>query len=161
MYDILDSFNTEADFYEMNPQLFRFKPTPSNVMWAIALLELPKSKYASFRLADRKLLIASDFLHDDKFNWDSYAFVIKEFTNFALTDKQMLLRTWRNKLHERNTYLEETPYDDSSADSLDKILGNTPRLWDQLRKCEKDVLDEEEVRTLGGAQPSLKEQGLI
>lgn len=68
MYDILDSFNTDADFYEVNPQLFRFKPTPSEVMWAIALLELPKSKYSNFRPEDRRLLIASDFLKDPKFD---------------------------------------------------------------------------------------------
>ncbi len=32
MYDILDSFSTEADFYKVNPQLFIFQPTPSKVM---------------------------------------------------------------------------------------------------------------------------------
>ena len=78
---ILNNFDTESNFWKINPQLVfpkefsnlrgkdksRDKKISSKIMWGIALLLDPDSKFSNIPFNDRKKMIARDYLQE---KWD-------------------------------------------------------------------------------------------
>jgi hypothetical protein len=73
---ILNGFDTDINFWKANPQLkipqpfadilstdkSKTKSKSSQIMWAIALLVDPESKFSNISLKNRKKMIGEDFL---------------------------------------------------------------------------------------------------
>ena len=83
---ILEGFDTDVNFWKLHPQLkvplpfasiykedkSKSKSKSSQIMWAIALLVDPDSKFSNISYPTRKDIIAKDHLKDEKFDWGKY-----------------------------------------------------------------------------------------
>lgn len=175
---LLTTFETEANFWKLNPQLLipeplaklykqdksKDKNDSSRIMWAICLYIDPseENKFRNFPEKDRKELIISDYLQDSKFKFESYKDITDWYSKNMLSNVERALISWRNKLTERETFIMSTVYTLESADALDKIMANTDKLFNQLERVEKQYVKEQiDSKDKGGKEASLSDKGLI
>ena len=173
---ILNNFETNNNFWKVNKQLdipeefesFRYndrsrdKEESSKIMWAIALLLDPDSKFKRLRLQDRKTLIAKDFLKNEKFQWEKYKDITTFYEKLILTPAQRQLMIWEQKLDEKTELMSVTTYDLDNAEMLEKLLASNSKLFTELERI-KDQLEREDDggKTQGGSEESAVEKGLI
>jgi hypothetical protein len=67
---------------------------------------------------------------------------------------------WEQTLHERDDFISTVPYNLDTFEAKDKMLANTPKLWDQYESI-LDRLTKEQGSTHGDIEESLSEKGLI
>jgi hypothetical protein len=172
---LIDNFNNKANFWVVNPQLTTLgvfkrlydedsskqKEDSSKAMWSIAFYTDSKSKYINMPDEDRKKLIASDY-YDPNFNDPLTKELITFYKDTQLTQPERSLLNLFSKLQERDAFLADTPYTIDNAESLDRILSNTKKLYDLYEKIKED-LDKETltVTNRGGSLPSLTDSGEI
>lgn len=169
MTDILNTFDTDTNFFEVNPQLkIPFQPLlkdiedPSRYMWSVALHLHPDSKFANTEQDYRKELIVSDYYPEMDFTSPPYEAVSTLFNTLCLSKPQRFLVEWQTKLEERAKFIASLPYNENTYELLDAMMSKTERMWKQYMNCLQDVEDERaKSHTFGGAQESLTEQGLI
>jgi hypothetical protein len=175
-YGILNNFSLESDFWEENehfliyPEFKEFhrrdksrgKKNSSQMMWAIALLVHPKSKFKDGSYQDRVDLITDDYL-DVKYDWvEKYEELIEKFKQVGMTRIQRIAMEWGDKLDERMIFLTSLPYNLETVDQLDKAMANTGKIWDIYQKCLADLNEEESKgHVQGGGEESASEQNLI
>lgn len=161
---LINNFDPSLDFWKSNPQLkilfSDYSKTPSEVMWAVMLYCHPDSKLFNESPLDRTRIIDKDYL-SKPLDWKKYSDLIKFTEQKVLTKAQKLLRTWEQKLHERDDLIASVPYDLSTYEALDKMLAVTPKLWDQYFSILKLLQAEEETHVRGDQEESLTEKGLI
>lgn len=173
---ILATFETQSNFWKLNPQLTiifnelyssdksKDKVKSSQLMWAIALLLDPsdENQFRNYPIEDRKILIAEDFLKEEKFNWDIHKELINKFTVTQLSLAEKSLNNWYAKLQERDELIANTPYTLDNSTDLDKMLANTDKLYSQYERVKKDYEKEKLTETnKGGSVASLSDKGLI
>ncbi len=81
------------DFFEQNPQLLAIssfakmskRKDGSKLMWAVFLIEDPKSKFFQRPEQSRRDLIANDFLGDASFNWGDLHQVILDYNENCIS----------------------------------------------------------------------------
>lgn len=175
-YGILNNFSLSANFWEENehfliyPEFREFhkndkskkKKNSSQMMWAIALLVHPKSKFKDSSYKDRITLISEDYL-DVKYEWtEKYENLIERFKQIGMTRVQRIAMEWGDKLDERTEFLTSVPYNLETVDQLDKAMANTGKIWDIYQRCLADLADEESKgHVQGGGEESAAEQNLI
>ena len=173
---ILNSFDTKDNFWKVNKQLvipeefesFRYndrskdKDESSKIMWAIALLLDPDSRFKRLKLQDRKSLIAKDFLKNEKFTWDKYRDIILLYEKLILTPAQRQLMIWEQKLDEKTELMSVTTYDLDNAEILEKLLSSNSKLFGELERIKEQLEREEDGGVVkGGSQESATEKGEI
>lgn len=173
---ILNNFETNNNFWKVNKQLsipeefesFRYndrsrdKEESSKIMWAIALLIDPDSKFKRLRLQDRKILIAKDFLKNEKFQWEKYKDIITFYEKLILTPAQRQLAELESKLDERTEFLNNTPYNEESYEMIEKIRKNTSDWYNDLERIKDQLEREDEIGVVqGNALESASETGII
>ncbi len=164
MYNILNSFDYDRDFFEANPQLkIIFPDISSKIMWAIALLHHPESKFKSDTYEVRKSIIINDWLGDPDFDFEDEKLqpTIEKFVSRCLTKKQRILNDWEEKLDERTALLKTIPYTVDTLEFLDKAKVQSTKLWEGYMKALKDVEEEMAVYITGNSVESATESGLI
>ena len=161
---LLNNFDTSSNFWESNPQMkilfaeeFKKKVSSSH-MWGLFLYAHPSSKLYNESPSIRKSIILKDFAKDLAF--DDYKETLSKIERFVLTKAEKLLSTWERKLHERDEFINEQQYSIETYDILDKMLGVTPKLWDQYFSILKQ-LSEESSKTFGDVEESLIEKQII
>ena len=172
---ILDSFDTDVNFWKVHPQLkvplpfasiykedkSKSKSKSSQIMWAIALLADPDSKFSNISYNTRKDMIAKDYLKDTKFDWDSYKEAIHFYETTLITPAKRQLMVWNKKMDEKTLYLDTLTYEDN-ADTIEGLLKTNVKLFEDYERLLK-LVDKEnnEGSTKGGAEESASEKGLI
>lgn len=89
----------DKDFWEQNPELKYFNCTRqlieqvgplvgSSIMWAVYLTESPESKYYPMDLAERRNIIATNYLKIPDFDWDKYDYLIADFPDISMSKVQ-------------------------------------------------------------------------
>jgi hypothetical protein len=170
--NILNNFSIDADFWEVNPQLkvafsgIAKKRNSSKIMWAMALVFHPDSKFSNTSLEYRIKTVQEDYLKKVVVDWDDYKEEIEKFQHLTMTKAQRTLYNWEMELEKRAAFLSAIDYDISTDFTLiefkEKLLASTEKLWKQLRTCMKDVQDETaKSQTKGGAVKSASEEGTI
>lgn len=165
MIPLLTSFDPFSDFYQTNPQLkIIFKSeyenkVPSSHMWALFLYAHPESKFYDESPSTRKELIFRDFLHQDSsFSWDDYESTILTIEEKCLTKAQRALMRWEKALHDRDDFFASIPYSESTYELKDKMLANTPKLWDQFQAVQTLLAKEQASKTHGDLEESFLEK---
>jgi len=175
MSKVLNNFNLESNFWKVNPQLtIPFKELmkrdkqkdfnrSSKILWAIALLVDPASKFINTSEGRRKELIEQDFIKSEtKFNWTKYKPEIELYRELALSKAERFLINWEQKLEERDGFIASLKYDENTYELLDKMLKETKKMWDQYQSCLKDVEDEGlKSQVQGGAELSVSDKGIL
>lgn len=170
---VLNSFNFKNDFWKENPLLeipmkdfqsqVKDPKEQSRIMWAIALIHSPESKYANLPPSQREALIKMDYLNDEEFDFSPYKKTIEKFVELCTTPAQRLMGSWYRKYEERQQFIDETPYNENTFDMLEKLIGNTDKFWKQYQAIKKEVEAEEAAQEIvhGGATLSLSDKKLI
>lgn len=149
---LLTNFDIEKHFWREYPQFkilspfkelykvdkSRDKVHSSQKMWAIAFICDPSKNnpYRNLSEADKKILLAQDWLKDSSYDWSELEECVKFYNKCLLTPEQKSIIAWKEKMEERDTFLTNTKYTLENGDKLDKIVANTPKLYDQLKQLE-------------------------
>jgi len=191
MTTITRTFETEENFWEVNPsfltiKLFREfnksdkskkKAKSSQIMWAIAFLIDPHTDNPWKNLADedKRALIKTDYLDIE---WDEYEDLIAEYYNRCLTAAERNLYDMVEKMNERSKFIKGTEYTldhmeemdngrfktvKGTALQLDKMVVDSKKIYEQLEQIQQMVNKEntDGGKTKGGMQESAAEQGLL
>lgn len=173
---ILNNFDIKENFWKTNKQLVipeqfskfkyddrsRDKEESSDIMWAIALLIDPDSKFVRLPLQQRKDIIAKDFLKKPKFDWDKYRDIIELYKKLMLTPAQRQLAIWEEKLDEKTQLMSETKYTIDNAELLEKLLGSNSKLFAELDRIKEQLERDEDLGSVkGGSIESASEIGII
>ena len=153
------SLNTDLNFWDVNP-LFKTisvfkefytkdksakKKDSSKVMWAIALLIDPNdgNPWKNYSEDSKKLLIKTEFLEDEDFDFEDYKELLEEYENRCLTIAEKELVRFERKIVGRGNFIAKTKYtldefnEDTgklikgTADQLDKVMLNTTKINEQ------------------------------
>jgi hypothetical protein len=185
------SFETGDNFWMVHPELkaagaladlhrkdkTRGKDQSSRIAWCIKLIWDRKSIYYGLPEtgSDNKIdLVFTDFYGDKAYykkNKEKILtlrdFYIKLFDTPAIRS----LRNLEEKLHERDTFLKDTEYTlgergdrgylYGTADTLDKMMANTKKLYEQYEESRKAVEQEEAQSTKGDVTQSLSDEGKL
>ena len=173
---LVNNFDTEANFWKINPQLCivdRFKKlysedkskgkdTSSRIMWAIALVYDYHSKFFSLPLEDKHYLMSADVIGDKKFNWKKHQEYIDEYLKLTTTPAIRHLTEWNKKMDERTEYIRSLKYGSDDAEMIDKLMVSTGKLFDELNRLSDMLTKEGEMGIVkGGMVESSGEKGDI
>ena len=176
MSNILENFEIEANFWKMNPQTrvveefatlydedkSKDKASSSQIMWALALLVDPKSKYKELSLKERKSIIATGYLKQPKFNWDNYAKHIDTYKKVNSSAAQRQLDKWSEFMDQKTEYLNTMTYNSDTAEEIEARLLSNGKLFGELQRLSDMLVKEGEEGTVkGGTMESLSEKGEI
>lgn len=173
---IVNNFNTNNNFWDSNPQLkiaedfavlyksdkSKGKEDSSKIMWAIALVYDPKSKYYNLPIKSRKQIIARDYLGDESFNFDEYQQQVSFYTSLTISPARRHLVEWNNKLDEKTEFLVKTRYTGDTWKMIEEMLINNTKLYSELARISESLEKEgEEGVTRGGSSESASETGVL
>jgi len=136
----------------------------SQHMWAIAFYILPQSRIVNYSSEEKTKIIDSD-IATIKLDWKQITELLPEYSNLNLTQVQRSLENWKFKLEERDNFLMKTTYDSLGIDDagkLDKLLADTPKLFEQYAKIQESLKEElNKGINRGGRKESISEQKMI
>ena len=138
------------------------KQDSSKIMWAIFYAFNPESKF--FHYPNKQEVISQSFIKDDGFKWEDYREVIESYKNLVLSDAERALINWNEIMIMRDNSIKELykkAIEESDTDELvkiDKMLANTPKMFEDYKKIKKDF-EEEKVTKKGKTIASLSDSG--
>lgn len=170
-WDFNQQFTVVSPFKELyNSDKSRGKKNSSNIMWAIALCYHPKSDL--YNLGDKEARVF-DMVKDKSFNLEDYEDYIDAFKNACLTQAEKSMVAWDDFMRKRDIFIKSQDFTldhynnegrlkKGTADQLDKMAGNTAKIYSDYLKI-KDKLNEEDqaAKGKGGKNLSLSDSGEI
>ena len=172
---ILEGFDTDVNFWKLHPQLkvplpfasiykkdkSKSKGKSSQIMWAIALLVDPESKFSNISLKNRKKMIGEDFLKEKEFKWEEVQSACQYYEEMLVPPTSRQLSVWKKKMDEKSAFLDSLTYEEDS-ELIEKLLATNVKLFTDYDRLLKMVEKEkDEGSTKGGAIESASETGLI
>lgn len=154
---ILDEFN--KIYYKDKS---KNKQDSSKVLWAIFYAFNPESQF--FHYPNKQEVISQSFIKDPEFKWEDYKDLIEAYKNLVLSDAERALLNWNEIMTMRDNSIKELykkALEDSDTDELvkiDKMLANTPKMFEDYKKIKKDF-EEEKVTKKGKTIASLSDSG--
>lgn len=140
------------------------KTNSSKILWAIYFAYNPESKF--YNIPDKLNILAKDFIKDSKFKWTSVKEIVDLYKSSVLSDAERALVTWGEIITMRDESLKLLykqaieAKDTDELVKLDKMISNTPKLFEDYKKIKKDY-EEEKVTKKGKTIVSLSESGDI
>ena len=140
------------------------KTNSSKILWAIYFAYNPESKF--YNIPDKLNILAKYFIKDSKFKWTSVKEVVDLYKSSVLSDAERALVTWGEIITMRDESLKLLykqaieAKDTDELVKLDKMISNTPKLFEDYKKIKKDY-EEEKVTKKGKTIVSLSESGDI
>jgi len=172
-------YNTDVSFWELYPatakmsafkkmyrkDTARGKPYASKKMWAFAMyVDMSKSNNLhNLPKKEREEIINEDYLGGSaKLDPEGNKEAIEMMAKLLMPRKKAVLKNYLDKLDERAALLEATKYTLENAAELDKLIGNTDKLYDVIAKIETSIEnDEGSGMVKGGRTESISELGEI
>jgi hypothetical protein len=186
-------WNTDENYWLLHPQMKTIKEfkdvfltdkskdkiNSSKLMWAIALYCDPhdQNPWRNINDADRRTLIAEDFLLSPKFDWERSDIkeLIEKYEDLCLTVWEKELVRLERKLSERSDFISSTKYTldeyeenngkvklkKGTATQLDKMMTDTIKIYEQADKIKQMLGKESGGHTRGGAKESAGEKAEI
>ncbi len=154
----------------------------SNLMWFIVLCTDLNSKFYNLPEVgehNKYELLGKDIIGDKNY-YKKYKVKCDELIEFYIklqdTPAKRALREWDQKMIERARFIKETPFTLDSyeynedtgkqvkvagtAETLDKMMGATKKLYDDYERILKSLSETEaDVENLGGGKTSLSDEG--
>ncbi len=172
---VIESWDIQSSFWKQNPQFTTIEPyqtlykedksktkdDSSKHMWAYSLLCDTESKYRQVGYAQRKELIARDYLKDKKFDWTQHQKFIDGWELFK-TPMEKQLEQWKRFIHEKNELMSTMKLTEDNWETIEKMVLSNGKLQDEYDKITKRINQEEDSGiVMGGAVESLIESGVI
>ena len=171
---IVNNFDINSNFWKANPQLIipdafnklyesdKGKDKSSKVMWAIALIYDPASKFFNLPLSERKKIILKDIFKDEKANIDEYKNQISLYEKLTITPAKRQLIEWNRIMDEKSELLRSLKYTTETWEMLEKMLASNTKLYDELNRISESLQKEgQEGVVKGGSVESAAEKGEI
>jgi hypothetical protein len=140
------------------------KQDSSKILWAVFYAYSPESKF--FNYPNKLEVLSKDFIKDSKFKWESIRDLIDAFKNLVLSDAERALINWNEIMVMRDNSIKDLYKQailNSDTDELvkiDKMLANTPKMFEDYKKIKKDY-EEEKTTKKGKTIKSLSDSGEI
>ena len=154
---ILEEFN---NFYSQDKS--KNKEESSRILWAVHYAFHPESKF--FNYPNKLEVLQKDFIKDPKFKWQKISNLTESFKNLVLSDVERALVNWNEIMIMRDNSLKELyklAIEQSDTDELvklDKMLSNTPKMFEDYKKIKRDY-EEEKTTKKGKSISSLSDSG--
>lgn len=176
MMSIVNNFSTDANFWDANPMLklplpfkelydedkSKNKNKSSRIMWAIALVYDPESKFINLPLPTRMLLVRDEFIGDTEFNFEDYLDQRTMYEELVLTPARRQLVEWNRIMDEKSALLRSMRYTKETWEMIEKMLISNVKLYDELERISESLEKEgNEGQVKGGAVESASESKLI
>ncbi len=178
---MIDIFDPSINFWESNPQLTIIEPfknlhksdkskdksKSSLMMYFVAYCYdmSPQNKFRNESLEEKHRIIGEDYCEDiDYFKNNKKVLepIIEKYCHLVDTPALRALRNWNNKIMERDKFISDTPYTMDDAESLDKLMANTAKIYDHYEKVLKMISAESgDSKGKGGYVASLNDEGDI
>jgi len=163
---LLKSFNTNENFWEMNPQFrviqpfkglhnsdkSRGKGKSSKIMWFVAQVadDSKENIFKNVLYEERIQLLSLDFMEEADFfdnNKELLEALIDQYENFHTTPALRALREMNEKLMERAKFIKNTEYTMDSYDMDDRtgkpiLVKGTAKDLDAMMKNTKGIYDQ-------------------
>lgn len=156
------------------------KQQSSLTMWFVALCYDFDSKFFNLDESDRIAIVGKDFCGSESFYSSNKSVIdscIERYVHITDSPAQKALREWNDKMMERARFMKNTVYTADSyemndygkqvlikgnAELLDKMMSNTKKLYDDLKRINEE-LSKEELSAIGkgGRVASLSDSGEI
>lgn len=169
MRNILESYSPGKNFWDENPQFSTINPfkqfnksdksrskvESSNIMWAIALINHPKSDL--YYVSSKEEIVAKNMLSvkdaDIDAFWNKHKELCDAFIDMSLTQAEKSLVSWEKRLKQRDAFLSEQVYtfgyvDDNGIEykdntkSFDDMQSKTAKFYEEYFKIKKELLEE-------------------
>ena len=177
-----DYIKDTDNFWELNPQykyIFsefytkdktKNKNKSSKLMWAIYFRIHPKSEF--YRLPNKDDIIKNKWIKVSSFEWDSIENEQNLFIDTVLSQAEKSLISWDEMMTKRDDFIHSQDftldsYDErgkivkGSADQLDRMLGNTGKLYVEYFKIKKELADDDIKRGKGSKPLSMSDSDEI
>ena len=164
-WDIDNQLSTIGVFKELyEGDKSKKKVDSSLTMWAVAFFAHPDSRLYNLSTSDRKEIIETDVVKREM-NWIKLSIYIDAFRKLNLTQLKRSLEKWKDKLEERDDYLTSLPYKTlelKEATDLDKLIANTPKLFQNYMDIQ-EMVNQEDAKTVNkaGIKESAAEKKLL
>lgn len=136
------------------------KKDSSLFMWAIHLCEHLDSKF--YNHPNKYEIVAEKVLKNKGFKWQKHEELISSYREIVLTDAERALSIWNETMRLRNSSLKQM-YQDALKEKdtdelvkLDKMLSNTPKMFEDYKKIKQDY-EEEKIQKKGKRIKSLSD----
>lgn len=119
------------------------KTKSSKIMWALVLVLHRSSMFVG--VSDPYTEVATSYLKDPKFKWDKYEDAIDKMKDCILTPAEKSLTLWEETVKMRDRFLKKLYIeileegDLKQIELADKILSNTPKMFDDLMKVNEKL----------------------
>jgi hypothetical protein len=156
-YGTLARFEKYSNFWEINPN-YRIVPEfnelwkkdrsenknqSSKKMWYIAFMNdiSVDNTMRNIPQVERKAILLEE-LGIDEINEAELTLAIKRYIELGETPAIKALKAWNDKIEERAKFLSETSYSLDNAETLDKLLSNTPKIYGDYQRVLKELTQE-------------------
>lgn len=131
------------------------------IMWAIWMMEDPDSQIYKMEHSVKEQA-AKDYLAF-KIVWVKYDKYIEAYKTHTMSEKKRQYMDYLEMMKKRHEYLMSLEYNGTNAETVDKLMINSKKIWDELNKIEKEYLTENArgSRAYGGRVESALETGKI
>lgn len=183
---LVNSFEIEKDFWEVNPhlklpKLYRSvydgsaevmkgcgKIGSSKLMWSVSLIWDYDSKFNNYPLIDRRRMVAEEYLEDVNFfrlkGSKGYKVLEDVYNDLQMDSERRYLVMWNTKVDKITSLMEKMVVDRKSVDRVIELMGK----YDDLMR-QKDYIDdrikrkdsEKGLAIRGGGSLGLLESGKI
>ena len=161
------------EFWEVNPEVKftepfstfynkgKSKKETSKIMWAIFLLCDVSSPKMRLRHDEKINDIKKFFLKDESFSFDKYKDLIDAYPKVVMTKIARELKSWNDKIEQRQAYMESIEYGPRTFEMLDKMMVESKKIWDAFSLVKKEFDTQNiETRARGGREESFFEKKL-
>lgn len=174
--NILNNFDTKANFWKTNPQLCITEPLKSfyeadkskdktessTIMWALVLVVDMDSKYFNLPILERRKIIARDYIKNKDFDFDKY----KEYSDFyeklSVTPAKRQLIEWSRIMDEKSEVLRSMKYNVTNWETIEKMLISNKTLFSEFERLSELLVREGEQGVVkGGSEESASEKGEV
>lgn len=138
------------------------KEESSKIMWAIYLIYDYASQLATLPLAQRVQIIEDDFLNKPKYFTQYQAQLnpaIQEYLNLQKGSERRYLDTWQEAVEKRRYFMEQTPYEKTTWEMLDKMLLSSDKILGQKEEILRRIEIQEGGQIKGGQTLSALAKG--
>ena len=151
----------KLDFHKCNPELSLvedIKKTPSKIMWGIAFINDPKSKFFNLPKKDKENLIKKEYIKDETIDFNKYQKVTDMYIKLCTTSAQRHLIEWNNKMDEKSEYVRTLEYGSETWKQIDDMLSSNTKLYAELERITTSLaIEEAEGAVKGGQSKSMLE----
>ena len=152
---VLSNFSVSVNFWDLCPlmrvpDLFsklynadksKHKEESSKLMWAIAMImdTSEDNIYRNLIEDERKQVVAMDWLKDEKFKWEDYQKYLDLYQQLNSSKLEKDLYLLECKVEERTKFIQDTKYTIEDGDKLDRIISNTPKIYELIKSLRDEI----------------------